>query len=200
MAQLTYLLLFMVALSALACGQKMGDQPSYRTFQANTRFADGMSSRPLVAGTVSRDSSQINGPMFTGKIVKAGGDQGTFLKYFPVPINRKVLERGRERFEIYCAPCHGLTGAGDGMVVKRGFSAPPELYIDRLRKAPPGYLFSIPTNGRGAMYSYADRVSVEDRWAIVAYIRALQLRHAVPLSSLPARQQQDAKRNVGAAK
>jgi mono/diheme cytochrome c family protein len=104
----------------------------------------------------------------------------------PLPITLATLERGRERFDIYCSPCHSKAGDGDGMVVRRGFPAPPSYHIDRLRNAPDAHFFSVITNGYGAMYSYADRTTVDDRWAIVAYIRALQLSQHATIDDVPA--------------
>ena len=101
-------------------------------------------------------------------------------------VDRAVLERGRQRFNIYCSPCHGRTGDGQGMIVKRGFSPPPSFHIERLRDAPAGHFFHVITNGYGAMYSYASRVPVEDRWAITAYIRALQLSQNARVADVPA--------------
>src|SRR3954469_15664999 len=138
-------------------------------------FADGNSSRPLVEGTVSRDA------VFAS----------TIPDDFPFAITRKDLLRGQERYNIYCSVCHGYVGDGDGMVVRRGFTPPPSFHLDRLRAAPPGHYVRVITNGFGAMYSYSDRVNMEDRWRIAAYIRALQLsQHADP-KQLPAKDQQE---------
>ena len=104
---------------------------------------------------------------------------------FPFPVTREVLDRGRDRFEIFCAPCHGRTGYGDGMIVRRGFVPPPSFHTDALRQAPVGHLFDVATNGLGAMPSYAAQVPVRDRWAIVAYIKALQLSQHVDVDDLP---------------
>ncbi len=105
-------------------------------------------------------------------------------KSFPFPITREVLERGRDRFNIYCTPCHGMSGDGDGMIVQRGFRRPPSYHIERLRTAPVGHFFDVITNGLGAMYPYGYRVPPRDRWAIIAYIRALQLSRQVPIDEL----------------
>jgi mono/diheme cytochrome c family protein len=104
----------------------------------------------------------------------------------PVPITQTLLARGRERYNIYCSPCHDFTGNGNGMIVQRGFLAPPSYHSDRLRNAPDGHFFNVITNGYGAMYSYGDRVAVPDRWAIIAYIRALQLSQNASSSMLQA--------------
>lgn len=138
-----------------------------------------MASRPLVAHTVARGHLDEDEAFYTGKI-------GTNLvTTFPIPITREVLERGRERFEIYCSVCHGRTGEGNGMIMQRGFPAPPSYHIDRLRQAPVGHFFDVITQGYGIMYSYAERVEPADRWAIAAYIRALQLSHNMKLAELP---------------
>jgi mono/diheme cytochrome c family protein len=113
--------------------------------------------------------------LYTGKI------DGKIADQFPFVITKKDLERGQDRFNIYCTPCHDYTGGGRGMIVQRGFPPPPSYHIDRLREAPAGHFFDVMTNGLGAMYSYAARISPEDRWRIAAYIRALQLsQHASP--------------------
>src|SRR6185503_16478059 len=104
--------------------------------------------------------------------------------YIPFTVNRAVLERGRERFDIYCAPCHGRTGDGNGMIVQRGFPVPPSYHIDRLRQTPAGYFFDVMTRGYGVMFPYAARVQPSDRWAIAAYIRALQLSHNARVADL----------------
>jgi mono/diheme cytochrome c family protein len=138
-----------------------------------------MASRPLLQNTVARGHLDENTVLYTGKI-------GTNLvDAFPFPITETVLERGRERYDIYCAPCHGRTGEGNGMVVQRGFPAPPSYHIDRLRKAPVGYFFDVITRGYGVMYSYAERVQPNDRWAIAAYIRALQRSENATLAEVP---------------
>jgi mono/diheme cytochrome c family protein len=116
---------------------------------------------------------------------------GSVADTFPFPITRKDLDRGRERFNIYCTPCHDYTGSGHGMIVQRGFPAPPSYHIDRLRQAPVGHFFDVITNGSGTMYSYAARVSPEDRWRIVAYIRALQLSQKASVDDVPRAQRQN---------
>ena len=138
-----------------------------------------MASRPLVSHTVARGELQEDEAFYTGKI---GTNLVTTL---PVPATRELLERGRERFEIYCSVCHGRTGEGNGMIVQRGFPVPPSYHIDRLREAPVGHFFDVMTQGYGIMYSYAERVKPQDRWAIAAYIRALQLSHNTKLAELP---------------
>jgi mono/diheme cytochrome c family protein len=151
---------------AVACRQDMQDQPKYKPLAASRFFSDGKSARQLVDGTVPfHPGVQALSPM-------ADESKATTL---PFALTAQALDRGQERFNIYCAPCHGRLGYGDGMVVQRGFLAPPSYHIDRLRQAPVGHFYDVMTNGFGAMPSYADKVAPRDRWAIVAYIRALQL-------------------------
>jgi mono/diheme cytochrome c family protein len=157
----------------------MHDQPKYKPLAASAFFEDGRSARPLVEGTVARGHLRADAHLYTGRI---GNDLATT---FPFPVTRAVLERGRERYAIFCTPCHGALGDGEGMVVKRGLRHPPSFHIERLREAPAGHYFDVITNGFGAMASYASRVPVEDRWAIIAYIRALQLSQHATLADVP---------------
>jgi Cytochrome C oxidase, cbb3-type, subunit III len=168
------------AMMLVACNQKMGEQPAYRPYQASQLFADGTSARPVPADTVARGHLEDDALLFTGKDA-----QGNDSTQFPFPVTSEVLQRGRDRFNIYCVPCHGPVGDGDGLVVQRGFNPPPSYHSDRLRQAPVGHFFDVMTNGLGAMPSYADQIPVADRWAIVAYIRALQLSQYAQLSDLP---------------
>src|ERR1051325_11408780 len=141
-----------------------------------------MSLPPVVPNTVARGHLNSDEAFYTGKI-------GTNLvETFPFPITRAVLERGRERFDIYCSPCHGCTGEGNGMIVQRGFPLPPSYHIDRLRQAPVGHFFDVITRGYGVMYSHAQRVEPADRWAIAAYIRVLQQSHNGRWDQVPASQ------------
>jgi mono/diheme cytochrome c family protein len=171
----------LAALLALTtgCRQQMGDQPRYKPLAASDFFTDGSSARPLVEGAVARGQLRTDQEFYTGKLGKE------LVKTFPFPVTRAVLERGRQRFDIFCSPCHGRLGNGDGIVVQRGLRAPPSYHIDRLREAPPGHFFDVITNGFGAMASYASRVPVPDRWAIIAYIRALQLSQHATLTDVP---------------
>lgn len=152
-----------------ACRRGMVDQQKVKPLAEDNFFADGRGSRLPPAHTVARGQLHEDEQFYTGKI----GDD--LAATFPIPITRQTMVRGRERFEIYCAACHGLTGNGDGMIVQRGFPAPPSFHEQRLRDAPPGHFVDVITNGYGVMYSYAARVPPEDRWAIAAYLRALQL-------------------------
>jgi cytochrome c553 len=172
-----------VAMSAAlaGCHRDMHDQPRYEALEASDFFEqDGSIARLPVAGTVARGQLHDDEPLFTGK------QEGQFLTQLPVELNRELLSRGRERFNIYCAPCHAPTGNGDGMIVRRGFRRPPSYHIERLRDAPAGHFFDVITNGIGAMPRFSDRLEPRDRWAIVAYIRALQLSQNARLSDVPA--------------
>ena len=169
----------MLALLALsACRQDMADQPRYGPLAPSDFFADGRSARPLVPGTVARGQLRDDELFYTGKSGKA------FAKELPFPVTLQVLERGRERFNIYCTPCHDRIGSGNGMVVQRGLRRPPSYHIDRLREAPVGYFYDIITNGFGAMPDYAERIVPRDRWAIVAYVRTLRLSQHVTLDEV----------------
>ncbi|MGC9997485.1 MAG: cytochrome c [Terriglobia bacterium] len=163
-----------------ACRLDMHVQPKYKPLDSSNFFGDGRSVRPEVPGTVAHGHLRTDELLYTGKV------NGVPADLFPFPITRQVLERGRERFNIYCSPCHDYTGSGRGLVVQRGFPPPPSYHIDRLVKAPAGHFFDVITNGYGAMYSYAARVDPQDRWAIVAYIRALQLSQHAALDDVPA--------------
>jgi mono/diheme cytochrome c family protein len=172
--------LIVVSLAAAGCRQDMHDQPKYIPLRQSTFFADQRSARPLVAGTVARGHLREDMLLYTGKI------NGQDADVFPFPIDDRTMARGQERFNIYCSPCHGRTGQGDGMVVRRGYRRPPSYHIDRLRTAPVGHFFDVMTNGFGAMPDYAAQVSAEDRWAIAAYIRALQLSEHATVADVPA--------------
>jgi hypothetical protein len=162
------------ALCATGCRQDMHNQPRYKAFAPTDFFGDGRSERPSIDDTVARGQLHLNDARYTGKV------NGTDVTYFPIQITRADLARGRERFDIYCSPCHGRVGDGRGMIVLRGFKQPPSYYDPRLVTAPVGHFFDVMTNGFGAMFSYASRVPVDDRWRITAYIRALQLSQNAP--------------------
>jgi hypothetical protein len=186
MFDVSYWLLLPVALvllTATGCRRDMFQQPSEKPLERSDFFRDNrMASRPLPPHTIARGHLDEDEAFYTGKI-------GTNLvTTFPFPITRSVLLRGQERFGIYCAPCHGRTGDGHGMVPQRGFPTPPSYHIDRLREAPVGHFFDVITHGYGVMYSYAARVDPSDRWAITAYIRALQLSHDAKISDVPEQQ------------
>lgn len=167
---------------AAACRRDMQDQPKYKPLAASAFFADGRAARPEPRFTVARDEYNDNDAFHTGG---AGKD---FLESIPVPVDAALLHHGRERFDIYCSPCHGRLGNGDGMVARRGFRAPADLNSDRVRQAPPGYIFQVIRNGYGAMGDYRDQVSAADAWAIVAYIRALELSRKAFLAEVPPEQ------------
>ncbi|HEX3719958.1 MAG TPA: cytochrome c [Verrucomicrobiae bacterium] len=169
-----------VALLAAGCRRDMFHQPISKPLGTSDFFQDNhMASRPLVPHTIARGHLDADGAFYTGMI-------GTNLvETFPFPITRETLERGRERFDIYCSPCHGRTGEGNGVIVQRGFPAPPSYHIDRLRQAPAGHFFDVITRGYGVMYPYATRVDPTDRWAIAAYIRVLQKSQHATLAEAP---------------
>jgi mono/diheme cytochrome c family protein len=169
-----------LALLTLAgCQQQMAYQPSYRPQDGNELFADGRAARPLIANTVYRGNLRENDALWTGKTV-AGKD----VDKFPMTVTQEVLERGQQRFNIYCQPCHGRLGDGNGMIVQRGVSRPPAYTDDRLLTAPVGHIFDVITNGWGRMYPY-DHVPVRDRWAIAAYVKALQLSQKATINDVP---------------
>jgi mono/diheme cytochrome c family protein len=169
------------ALAAVACRQDMHDQPRYVPLRPSTFFSDGRSARPAVQDTVARGQLKDDTEFYAGK-----GADGKFIDAFPVAVTRDMVQRGQERFKIYCTPCHSGLGDGNGMIVRRGFRHPPTFHSDRLRKVPNGYLFDVITNGFGAMQDYSAQVSPADRWAIVAYIRALQLSENGAVGDVPA--------------
>jgi hypothetical protein len=175
------LLLAVAACGALlgGCRQDMHDQPKFIPLRGSEFYSDQRSARPLVDGTVARGLLRDDDLLETGKV------NGQDATEFPFPITTRVLARGRERYDIFCAPCHDRTGRGNGMIVRRGYRQPPSYHIDRLRQAPVGHYFDVITNGFGAMPDHRSQVPVRDRWAIVAYIRALQLSAHATLSEVP---------------
>lgn len=182
------LLLATCMLLAAGCRQDMHDQPRFKPLRSNPMFDDGGSARPLVEGAVPRASASFR-PSWVAASPKPTpsvevNDPSTVTQ-FPFPVTATVLDRGQDRFNIYCAVCHGRVGDGRGMVVQRGFRQPPSYHIDRLRAAPIGHFYDVVTNGFGAMPSYGEQVPPQDRWAIIAYIRALQLSQHAPVSDVP---------------
>ncbi|MGE0822183.1 MAG: cytochrome c [Candidatus Binatia bacterium] len=161
------------------CRQDMHNQPRFKPLAENTFFSDNRAARPLVAGVVARGTLKEDEHLFTGRV------NDEWVTTFPFPITKEVILRGQERFNIYCSPCHGQLGDGEGAIVQRGMKHPPSYHIERLREAPPGYFFNVITNGFGAMFDYSDRVSVRDRWAIISYIRALQLSQHASIDDVP---------------
>jgi mono/diheme cytochrome c family protein len=163
-------LLILLALPMWGCGrQDMVDQHRYEPLEGSTFFADGRSARPMVEGTVARGQLRLDDHLYKGRV------DGKLVEDFPFPVTEGVLQRGRERYGIFCSPCHGGLGNGQGMAVRRGLKEAATFHSDRLRDVPVGYIFDVITNGFGVMSGYAHMVPVEDRWAIVSYVRALQL-------------------------
>ena len=174
-------LLIAVAALTVGCRQDMHDQPKYKPFAQSSFWSDDRSARPLVDGTVARGKLKTDTRLWKGR-----NPDGTFVTELPVPVTRTLLLRGQQRFNIYCTPCHGRAGDGEGMVVQRGFKHPPTYHSDKLRQQPPGYIYDVITNGFGAMVSYASRVPMEDRWAITAYVRVLQFSQNATIEDVPA--------------
>jgi len=194
-----------LTMSALyGCQQKMADQPSFGPLEPSHFFADGRSARPLVAGTVARGHLRTNLPLFTGRRTRTGrfaavqepaplppsgraatfDENRDFVEQFPIAVDQRRLDHGRNRYTIYCVVCHDPLGHGHGKIVERGFTRPPSYHIPRLREAPAGRLFAVISEGYGSMPSYAGQIPPEDRWAIVAYVRALQLSQHFPADEL----------------
>lgn len=167
------------------CRMDMHVQPKYLPYEQTDFFGDGRSERQPVPGTVAR------GQLRTDELFYTGRENGVTVDKFPFPITRADLERGRERYNVYCTPCHDYTGTGRGMIVKRGFPQPPSYHIQRLREAPVGHFYDVMTNGFGAMYSYAARIEPADRWRIAAYIRVLQLSQNAKIDDVPASERQN---------
>jgi mono/diheme cytochrome c family protein len=173
---------FAVCVTLLAltgCRQDMHNQPKFKPLRASEFFPDRRSARPLVAGTVDRSEAQADPSYLTGL------ENFRPVEALPFPVSREALERGRERFNIYCMPCHGKLGDGNGMVAQRGYLHPPSFHDDRLRESPVGHFFDVITNGLGGMPDYAQQIPVDDRWKIIAYIRALQLSEHATLADVP---------------
>lgn len=173
----------LLAMIAAGCRQDMHDQPRYKPLAASEFFPDGRSARPIPAGTVAIDELQNTDPFYTGY---TGNDPANFMDTIPTPITAELLQRGQERFDIFCSPCHDRLGTGHGMIERRGFKIPADLDSDRIRQAPPGYVFQVISNGYGAMPDHRDQIPAADRWAIVAYIRALQLSRSATVADVPA--------------
>lgn len=208
--QNTRLLAALIAFALPACQQQMAQQPSVRPDSASEFFADGRGARPLVPNTVPRGHLRTDRALFTGRSTRQGqnwagpagllgaaaggnvlgalaaeGAEGADLvEEFPFPITRKVLQHGRDRYMIYCVVCHDALGTGEGKIVERSYTRPPSYHIDRLRKASAGHFFDVITNGYGAMPEHKQQIPVRDRWAIAAYVRALQLSQHFPEKEL----------------
>jgi mono/diheme cytochrome c family protein len=189
------------ALLPLGCQQQMASQPAYRPLEPSAFFPDGKSARDLVPGTVPRGYLRADVAMYTGKNPTPQPQAGTpkpveegrrvaandvsYVTTFPFPVTREVLERGQQRYQIFCVVCHDPLGTGHGKIVERGYTPPPSYHIARLREAPVGHFFDVITNGYGSMPDYRAQIPPRDRWAIVAYIRALQLSQHATLQDVP---------------
>ena len=184
-AGLRVLLVVASSIALTACRQDMHDAPRYEPLEASAFFDNGGSARTLVANTVPRGYLREDELLYTGKV------SGQVANMFPMAVTADVMARGQERYNVFCSPCHGRTGVGNGMIVQRGFRQPPSYGEQRLREAPAGYFFDVMTNGFGAMQDYAAQVPVADRWAIVAYIRALQLSMNATVADVPADRRSD---------
>jgi mono/diheme cytochrome c family protein len=207
-----------LVIAQAGCQQKMADQPSYHPLEASHLFADGRSARPSVPGTVAWEAPEFGKMLYTGRnnqLTLIGSSRATsndskslggktlenYSTRFPFPITLDELQRGQQRYTIFCAVCHGPTGQGDGIVVERGYTRPPSYVSDNsrglqrrgiqmsLRNVPVGYLFEVISKGYGAMADYSTQVQAHDRWDIVAYIRMLQFNQELPLDELPAAEQ-----------
>ena len=157
----------------------MHDQPKYTAYRPSAFFDDKRAMRPALPGTVARGDLEADAVLYTGKVGSA------FTSELPVPLDAALLDRGQDRYNIYCSPCHDRTGGGDGMIVQRGYRRPVSFHDERLRHQPVGYFFDVATNGFGVMPSYRAQVPVNDRWAIVAYVRALQLSQNATVDDVP---------------
>jgi mono/diheme cytochrome c family protein len=186
------LLLAVVALAA-GCRQDMHDAPRYDPLEKSAFFADGQASRSLVANTVARGLLREDRHFYEGVV------DGKPADTFPMAVTAATMERGQERFNVFCAPCHDRTGGGNGTIVQRGFRKPPSYHEDRLRNAPVGYFFDVMTHGFGAMQDYASQLPPADRWAVAAYIRALQLSQRASLDDVPAERRADLDKPATAA-
>jgi mono/diheme cytochrome c family protein len=172
------MVLLFALLGLAACRQQMAETGREKPLQASRFFEYDQLARPLVPGTVARGQLRADQAFYAGKV----GSE--LVDVLPVPLTRDVLARGQDRFNIFCSPCHGRTGTGEGMVTKRGLRPPPSYLIDRLKEAPIGHFFDVMTNGFGVMPDYAAQIPPEDRWAIAAYIRALQLSQGATVADL----------------
>lgn len=170
----------LVVLSGCELRQAMYDDGKVKPYEASPVFGDHRAARPLVEGTIARGHLRNDDLLYTGKV------NGNLSTEFPFAIDKATLERGRERFGIYCSVCHGLAGYGDGMVVQRGFKRPPSFHDAATKAKTVGYYFDTISNGFGVMPSYREQIPTKDRWAIVAYLRALQLSQSATLADVPA--------------
>lgn len=178
-AALRHILLLICSIGFFTGCNDMYDTGRIKPLERNTFFLNGSSARPLPEGTVARGQAVNTDVLHTGRI------DGRLADAFPFAVTDSIIRRGQSRFTTFCTPCHGRLGDGGGMIVQRGFPRPNSFHADSVRRKPAGYYFDVMTNGFGRMYSYAASVPVNDRWAIVAYIRALQLSQHAPVAALP---------------
>jgi len=179
------------ALVAGGCRQDMHDQAKYTTYVPSAFFANGSSARQLVANVVPRGTTHDDVLLYTGQ------ENGAMATQFPFPVTAAVISRGQSRFNAFCSPCHDRTGSGNGMIVQRGYKHPTSFHDPRLRNSTPGYFFQAMSNGFGVMPSYASQIpDVKDRWAIIAYIRALQLSQNATLADVPAADREQLQREA----
>lgn len=177
--------LALLALLAIACQgrsgsiQVMAEQPRYDTFEPSDFFADGMSERPAISGTIAYGEAMTDTLLYRGLL------NGAPATTYPFPVTREVMVRGQEQFNVFCSPCHGVLGDGNGLVAQRGFCCPANFHTDRLRSAPEGHFFEVITEGMGRMPNYAYQVAPRDRWAIIAYIRVLQRSQNATINDVP---------------
>lgn len=188
--QWSVLPLIFLAITAASCSPNMSEQPKYKSLAQSRFFSDGRSARAPLSGTVAQGNLRADESLYRGRV------KGELIGRIPVPVTRQLLERGRDRFDIFCSPCHGRLGDGEGMVTRRGLRQPPSYHIDRLREAPDGHFFDVITNGFGAMPSYASRIPVHDRWAITAYVRVLQLSQNARFEEVPSVEQKSLGENT----
>jgi hypothetical protein len=174
----------------MAACDNMRNQPRYDPLEPSTFFPDQRSARPPVVGSVARGTMEQDQEYYTGRT-----PDGLLIEEMPVELSLELLQRGQERYNIYCTPCHGIDGYGQGMIVQRGFPPPQSFHTDRLRGAPDGYFYDVITNGFGRMFDYSYRIQPEDRWAVVAYIRALQLSQFATPEDVPPDQRQQLEGN-----
>ena len=176
--------LFLSTCFTLSCRQDMHDQPKYEPLQKSPFFSDSRASRPLIEGTIAQGKLKTDEHLHTGK------KEGKFLNTLPFPTTKKILIQGRDKYDIFCSPCHDRVGTGKGIIVQKGFPPPPSLHTQRLRETSVGYFFDVITNGYATMYPYSTRISPSDRWAIAAYIRTLQFSQHARINKLPEQDQQ----------
>lgn len=178
-AVLAALAFFASACSSSGSLQIMGDQPRYDPYEKSNLFSDGASARPVISDTLTFMQPLSDTLLYQGKT------NGALATTFPFPVTVQVVTRGQQRYSIYCAPCHGAVGNGQGIVSRRGFCCPASFHTDALRNAPEGHFFDVITNGFGRMPAYGPQIPVRDRWAIIAYVRALQLSQNATLNDVP---------------